>query len=430
MNGYAKQKQHLMNLARRFCALADKPENDIKRQRWALHNDLISTELPLLWVCPDDDGAWLELVPEKSLLCEDSELRQLERKLLQYLYQAEHFRDDFVFEPCVYQDIPGEYTGYHYGKLSQRAAWGYPINKQKAGWRALKMEEVIKTPADYDTLLSHEVDFIQDSAELARLDEKLTDAVNGIIDIRFLLPYSVLVQALLIDLVHLRGLQPLMMDLMDEPDLVDRVLRHMAQSKERLLLRLEKERRLFDNRINIYTGSGSLGYTTQPRKDDADIRLSDMWGFADAQEFSHVSPAMFERFALANQKLGLNHFGMGCYGCCEPLDNRYEAVFRHITNLRRISVSPWSDIKLAAEKIGKKAIFSWKPNPAMISSSFDETAVTKLLEYVKQTAAGCHLEIILKDLRTCGNTNQYIKHFIALTDRVFDRPAAGKEQPT
>ena len=136
---------------------------------------------------------------------------------------------------------------------------------------------------------------------------------------------------------------------------------------------------------------------------------------------------MFERFALANQKLGLNHFGMGCYGCCEPLDNRYEAVFRHITNLRRISVSPWSDIKLAAEKIGKKTIFSWKPNPAMISSSFDETAVTKLLEYVKQTAAGCHLEIILKDLRTCGNTNQYIKHFIALTDRVFDRPAAGKD---
>ncbi len=44
---------------------------------------------PLIWVCPDEDGAWLELVPEEILVCEDKDLRLLERKLKQYSYQGE-----------------------------------------------------------------------------------------------------------------------------------------------------------------------------------------------------------------------------------------------------------------------------------------------------------------------------------------------------
>jgi hypothetical protein len=149
-----------------------------------------------------------------------------------------------------------------------------------------------------------------------------------------------------------------------------------------------------------------------------------MWGFADAQEFSHVSAEMFEKFAIANQKLGLNHFGMGCYGCCEPLDNKYDIIFKNISNLRRLSVSPWSDIELAAEKIGRKAIYSWKPNPALICSGFRENEIVSLLQRVKSAAGNCFLEIILKDIRTCGNTNEHLKHFIILVDKVFGRQAA------
>ena len=425
MKNFAREQAHLTGLARRLLELSQQPENQEKRRRWALHNDLLSTPQPLIWVCPDDDGAWLELVPESGLFCEDAELRALERKLLQYLYQAEHLQDDMVFEPCVYWELPGEYTGYHYGRLGQTRAWGYEIRKQAAGWRALRMEEVIRSPADWDILLSHEVDFIRDDAGLARLEEKLGSAMSGVIEVRFQLPYSVLVQALLIDLVHLRGLEQLMLDVYDEPELLQAALAHMAQTKERLLLRLEKERLLFDNRINIYTGSGSLGYTTSPRKQDSEVRLEDMWGFADAQEFSHVSPAMFETFAIKNQQLGLRHFGMACYGCCEPLDNKYDLIFEHLPNLRRLSVSPWSNIELAAERIGRRAIYSWKPNPGLVSAGFDEAAVTALLERVKRAAGGCHLEIILKDLRTCGGTNVNLKKFISAAGRVFGREETG-----
>lgn len=420
MESYHAQRDYLSGLALSLKEQSQTTENGRKRRHWAQHNDLLSKSHPPFWVCPDDDGVWMELIPQEELRCVDPELRLLERKLQQYLYQAKHFKDDMVFEPCVYWETPGEYTGYHYGNFSQTSVWGLPIVKQQAGWRALKMEEVIKTRDDFELLMRHEVDFIEDKDEQTRLSEKLSEAVAGQIDIRFQLPYSVLVQALMIDLVHLRGLENLLLDLYDAPELLDASLQHMASSKERLLLKLERERKLFDNRINIYTGSGSLGYTTLPRKKDEDVRLKDMWGFADTQEFSHVSPEMFERFAISNQVLGLRHFGMVCYGCCEPLDKTYDLIYKHVPNLRRLSVSPWSDLELAAEKIGTKAIFSWKPNPALVKKNMNENAVKMLLEKVKHVAKDCYLEIILKDLRTCGGKEPLLR-FIDLVNEVFER---------
>lgn len=418
---YKHEKQIICELAKQLRAVSETPENKKKRQNWADHNDLKGNTEPVIWVCPDDDGGWLELVPETALECSDRDLRQLEMRLRKYIYHARNFGDDFVFEPAVYFDIPGEYTGYHYGCKNQGTVWGLRVEAKVAGKNAYHLDNYLKTPEDFQTVLSHEVDFIPDYGELERLREKVEDAVGGIIGISFNLPYSVLVQSLLIELVHMRGLEELMYDLYDNDELLLKVLRHMAESKARLLDRLERGKMLFDNRTNIYTGSGGLGYTNAAIKKPQDVRLKDMWGFADAQEFSQVSPEMFEKFAVRNQKIGLNKFGMGCYGCCEPMDNKYDIVFKHIENLRRISVSPWSDTKIAAENIGNRAIYSWKPNPALICCGFDEENIYKMLCDVAETTKSCTTEIILKDIRTCSNTPVHLQKFIRLAKKAFGK---------
>lgn len=416
---YQEQLPVIRELARELKDVSERPQNSMKRQKWASHNELMPNTEPVLWVCPDDDGGWLELVPENALVCTDPDLRPLELRIRKYLYHAAHFNDDFVFEPAVYYDIPGDYTGYHYGNKAQKQVWGLHVEPRVAGKNAYHLDNFLKTPGDFDTLLQHEVDFIPDGPELARRREKLEEAVDGILTITFNLPYSVLVQSLLIELVHMRGLEELLYDLCDNEDLLMRVLEHMSRSKARLLDRLEQNHMLFDNRTNIYTGSGGLGYTHAPAKNGREVKLKDMWGFADAQEFSHVSPQMFEAFAVRNQKTGLNKFGMGCYGCCEPLDNKYDILFRNITNLRRISVSPWSDTRIAAENIGKRAIYSWKPNPSMICCGFDEDAVCNLLRDVAETTRNCTAEIILKDIRTCAGTPVHLQKFIELVRKAF-----------
>lgn len=418
---YLDQKLLIRELAKDYRELSKTPENSRKRQNWANHNDLKGKTEPLLWICPDDDGGWLELIPESDILCDDPDLRQLEIKLKRYLYHGRHFDDDFVFEPAVYIDIPGDYTGYHYGNGNQNHIWGIAAKAKVAGKTAYHLDNYLKTTEDFQTVLRHEVDFIPDYNALSRLKEKFEDAVDGIIAVHFNLPYSVLVQSLLIELVHLRGLQELMYDLYDNDALLMQILSHMAESKARLLDRLEQNKMLFDNRTNIYTGSGGLGYTNAQLKKPEDIQLKDMWGFADAQEFSSVSPQMFENFAVQNQKIGLNKFGMGCYGCCEPMDNKYEIIFKHIKNIRRISISPWANTKLAAENIGNKAIYSWKPNPVTICSGFDEDSVYHLLSDVAKTTKTCTTEIILKDIRTCAGTPVHMQKFIKLVRKAFSR---------
>ncbi len=414
---YSEQEGIVRNLARELAEIAALPENDVKRRKWADHNELCGDAGPLLWVCIDEDGGWLELVPESAILSEDAELRVLERRLRHQIYQHAHFDDDFVYEGLVRFDMPGEYTGYLYGDASQKNAWGIDIEAKGVGKGAYHLDNYLSDEANLEKLLAHEVDFIPDQEETRRLREKYESALGGFLGLQLVLPYCALVQSLLIDLVHLRGMSELMLDLYDNPEMLHRVMDHMSASKVRLLDRLEARGLLFDNHTNIYTGSGGLGYTNR-RLDPGQLRISELWGFADSQEFSNVSTSMFEDFALQYQKRGLNRFGLACYGCCEPLDTRYESIFREIPNIRRLSVSPWSSVPLAAEAIGDRAILSWKPNP-VLCMGFDRGQMERELAEVAAATRNNTTEIILKDVRTCAGTPAHVEEFVGLVRKHF-----------
>ncbi|MEG2843536.1 MAG: hypothetical protein RR900_08610, partial [Ruthenibacterium sp.] len=350
--------------------------------------------------------------------CKDADLRLLEWQLRKWIYHDAHFQDDYVIEPMVRFDIPGEYTGYTYGDGKQRYAWGIPIIGADISKQAYHMQDYLSEPGNLEKLLAHEVDFLVDWPRYQTLSNLYQQALDGIIEVEFTLPYVVLVQSLLIELVHLRGLSELMYDLYDNTEMLHAVMDHMSVSKAALLDRLEQEHRLFDNRSNIYTGSGGLGYTMDRGAPSQKIMLKDMWGFADSQEFSDVSPEMFEEFALQYQKRGLSKFGRACYGCCEPLDNKFDRIFAALPNVRRLSVSPWSNIEIAAENIGTRAVYSWKPNPAKICMGVDEEEVSALLQRLKKATSGqCYAEIILKDVRTCGGTPKHMQRFVEMVHK-------------
>jgi hypothetical protein len=127
-----------------------------------------------------------------------------------------------------------------------------------------------------------------------------------------------------------------------------------------------------------------------------------MWGFAESQEPSVVSPDMFGTFIFPYQLPILERFGLNCYGCCEPLDQRWEYV-KQIPNLRRVSVSPWANLEDMSEKLGSSYIFSMKPNPAYLAvPSIDEDFIRKELRKAIEITRGCRVEIIMKDNHTIG----------------------------
>ncbi|MGA7277664.1 MAG: hypothetical protein WBW79_06985, partial [Desulfocapsaceae bacterium] len=113
-----------------------------------------------------------------------------------------------------------------------------------------------------------------------------------------------------------------------------------------------------------------------------------------------VSPDTFAEFVFPYQKPILERFGLNCYGCCEPIHQRWH-VIEQIPNLRRVSVSPWSDKKKMAQKLEDKYIFSLKPNPVDLAmDSFDEDRIRRELREVLSILLGCRVEIIMKDNHT------------------------------
>jgi hypothetical protein len=90
------------------------------------------------------------------------------------------------------------------------------------------------------------------------------------------------------------------------------------------------------------------------------------------------------------------------------VDKRLDLLMKHIPRLRRVSVSPWSDRRLAAEKLGRRYVFSWKPNPAPVSAPKpDWDGAARAVRETLQAARGCCVEMVLKDTHTfCGDPSR------------------------
>ena len=58
------------------------------------------------------------------------------------------------------------------------------------------------------------------------------------------------------------------------------------------------------------------------------VRTRDIWGLAESQVTSGVSSELFEEFIFAYQKPVMERFGLTCYGCCEPMDKRFENALK------------------------------------------------------------------------------------------------------
>jgi hypothetical protein len=113
-------------------------------------------------------------------------------------------------------------------------------------------------------------------------------------------------------------------------------------------------------------------------------------------------------------------FAVNGYGCCEDLTKKLDIVFT-IPNIRRISVSPWADPKVCAEKMQGNYILSWKTHPAHLVGHFDEKMIAEYLKsaIVASRENGSRLEIILKDTHTCESHPERFDQYAKIARRVM-----------
>lgn len=392
MNIHVNEREILRGLAAKIADIAVMPIMSERRELWRRHNRMDAVR-PVVYVKPE--GAWCELVPEQTLLCHDKTARAVEMNLRQRIYLAEHFVNDNVIEK--------EWIVY---KAICNSGWGLePRREYSSDPRgAFGFSPVIMEPSDLKKLKFPEISY-NETVTLERL-EFFRDLFGDILDVK-LKGMSNLSYHLMNQYTALRGLQEVMMDMIENPSMLHDAMAFLEEGHRRMLRQYIDLNLLGMNNDNTEIYTSGYGYTDELPQSGHNLSHPvpmDMWGWAEAQEMATVSPEMHAEFVFPYEKRLLEPFGLNGYGCCDDVTNKLDFVLT-IPRLRRVSVSPWADVDKCAERIKDKTIFMWKPHPAHLIGNFNPA---KLREYLKHTvevtrAYGCTLEISLLDTHSCEN---------------------------
>jgi hypothetical protein len=128
------------------------------------------------------------------------------------------------------------------------------------------------------------------------------------------------------DIVFWMGAKEVLTGLATKPDLMHRLIRRLTDAYLEGLAQFERLNLIALNTCNERVGSGAYGHTARlPQADFDENRIHQEFGIDYEMEW-------------------LKKFGMTYYGCCEPLHDRIREL-RAIPNLRKISLSPWADVR-------------------------------------------------------------------------------------
>jgi len=392
----------LRELAKQVADLAARPVEEEKRELWYRHNALEPTR-PLVFC--DPENGWNEILTPETLQCEGGLARAWEWHLRREVFWGAQMRDDKVIEPVF--NVGHVYTETDWGLRETR------IGGEGGGsWR---WEAPLKTYDDMDKLRFPQITVDYEATqELLQLAQ---ETFGDILQVRLKTVWwwsFGMTQTL----VYLRGLEQIMYDMVDCPDELHRLMAFLRDGHAARLDFLEKKGLLFLNNDGTYVGSGGFGWTHElPQPDfNGHVRPVDMWGFAESQETVGISASMFEEFIFPYQLSLLERFGLNCYGCCEPLDSRWHVVEK-FPRLRRVSMSPWVNVEVMAERLGNRYIFSWKPHPGVLATdTFDEEFVRQALRQGLRALKrnDCRVEIIMKDCHTIRHDPQRVIRWVQI----------------
>ncbi|HOZ50177.1 MAG TPA: hypothetical protein PLO37_25845 [Candidatus Hydrogenedentes bacterium] len=378
----------LRDLARQVAEIAHLPIMETRRSLWKRHNRLERVR-PMILVFPE--GSWGELLPDSALACGDAEARGIEWDLRSRIFYHQHLDDDTVIE-----------DSYVVRKAISETGWGLEAKtidspQARGAWA---FDPVIHGPADVEKITAPEVHY--DVVETARRFEQAQDLFGDILRVRLVGVRHVSFHLMAI-YSRWRGLGQVMEDMCENPEMLHDAMGRLEAGYRGIIQQYQDLNLLELNNDDAYHSSGGVGYTDelpQADFDPAHVRPCDMWASAEAQELAQVGPEMHEEFSLRYERPLLEPFGLNGYGCCEDLAQKFDYVFR-IPNLRRISISPFSNVDVCAEKLEDKYIFSWKPHPSHLVGPFDADYIRRYIAHALDVTRGCVIEMILKDTHTC-----------------------------
>jgi len=401
----------LRDLASQVAEIAALPVQQETIRLWKALNGL-RPERPMFMI---DQVCWHEMNvdDELTLRCETPFCRSLEVGLRRTLYSWRHMRADMVVEPVIEVPKAIHNTGFGLGVAEDCLAIDPTSDVVSHHYH-----DQLRTEADLEKIRRPEVWL--DEAATAQAEEQAHELFDGLLEVRMQGVFPVYAPFDLIVMWHTP--EALLYDLVDRPQFIHQIVARLTDAQMHLLDQLESQGLLGTHQQTIHCTGAYTDELPAPGYDPARPRACDLWTFGMSQIFSTVSPAMHEEFELPYLGPWFARFGLGYYGCCEPLDRKVPMI-RKLPHVRKVSMSPWVDVELGASQLGQDFVFSRKPSPAFLAvDDWNPAAVEADLRRTLEACAryGCPVELILKDISTVRYQPQRLWEWAEVARRVVE----------
>jgi hypothetical protein len=387
-----KDIQILRELANQYAQISNSFVNNERRRLHQAVNDLKQIR-PVVLI---DEVPWNEFIPlydDLKLQCLDSDYRDLEWNFRKELFQWKHFPADRIINEfiTVKKIISSTGKGYDIQEDS--------IGENNGGIISHQYHNQITNEESLQLFHNDKITYLEEAT--IKKYSKIAEAVGHILPVKI---YGVETGYELgltnwDDMARLMGVENLLYSLADNPDLM-----HMAARKMTDIfmdsIRQYEELNLFEpNQLYIH-GTPAINSNLSVDIDYNHVTAKNMWGRGLAQIFASVSKEMRDEFDIQYMKQAMEPFGYVYYGCCEPLHNMID-ILSQIPNLRKISITPWANVDIAADTIGSDYVLSSKPNPAfLLDVTSNETTIrnelVRIISAIKRNH--CSSDIVLKDI--------------------------------
>lgn len=388
-------REILRNLAGQIAQIASL---DVQKETAELYRAVNSLRMirPVVLL---DELPWNQLNSsgELTLHCQDPYLRGIECGMRRTLWRWNHCRGDMLIEP--YYDL---YRSVGYGDIGISVQEELLHNDGDNHIVSHRYIDQLSSMEDLEKLHTPEV-WVDNAAD-ERNFERLDAIFGDLLPIRFqgigykaFTPWDTL--------ATWRGVEPIYIDLVDDPELLHAFMRKYTDIQKEVLAK-EEALGLLDAHNPVLHCTAGYVDDLPGEMEDGKVTRKNVWGRGTAQMFASVSPAMHDEFEIEYAKEYFDGFGLVYYGCCEPLHDKIDIV-KKLPNLRKISITPWADVRKSAEQMGADYVLSRKPNPATVGvPHLDEEDLRKdileTLTVCRENNTPC--EFILKDISSaCYN---------------------------
>ncbi|HHU77629.1 MAG TPA: hypothetical protein GXZ29_01910 [Clostridiales bacterium] len=395
-----QDKKILRKLAYQYFEIANSSRNMENIELHKAVNDLRQIR-PVVLI---DEIPWHEMNINNELIlqCSDPYLRSVEWFFRSNIYKNKYIPADMIVTPFV----PVQ-------KVMHSSGNGISIEEEiletdkENPIVSHKFNDVLATEEDLAKLRTPVITY--DKEETMRRFNQVGEILGDILPVR-LSGVGYFAFGPWDEVSRYRGVTNLLMDLVERPEFMHRIMRKLTDISLSYLDQLE-DLDLLDN--NAYSLHCTPIHTDDlPGKgfNGEKVTRKDIWGRGVAQIFGSVSKQMHDEFDITYMIEVLGRCGLVYYGCCEPLDRKIDIVSK-IPNLRKISITPWADVNVAAEAIGDRYVLSSKPNPSSVAVPvLDKDNLRKEIGTILDACRrnNCSCDIVLKDISTCHNRPENI----------------------